>query len=161
MTWYCFISFWLWFNMISTPFIILWPELGSETENKTIYYILWLNEFIWLVDIVRKPFDKPKKSRATDVYENAIQPKPRKVAATSTIDCMTPDKPERPSASSPAEAITSNIATDNTGMPTPSPTKKACISPETKVKSKFGLVEELFGQEYTDIPTKALDRLIM
>jgi len=58
--------------MISTPFIILWPELGSETENKTIYYILWLNEFIWLVDIVRKPFDKPKKSRATDVYENAI-----------------------------------------------------------------------------------------
>ena len=74
---------------------------------------------------------------------------------------MTPDKPERPSASSPAKAVTSNIATDNTGMPTLSPTKKARISPETKVKSKFGLVEELFGKGYTDIPSEALDILIM
>ena len=46
-------------------------------------------------------------------------------------------------------------------MPTPSPTKKARVSPGTKVKSKFGLVEELFGQEYAEILTEALDRLIM
>jgi hypothetical protein len=96
-----------------------------------------------------------------DVYEKAIQPKPKKVSATSTINCKTPDKPERPIASSPAKAVTSNIATDNTGMPTPSPTKKARISPETKVKSKFGLVEELFGKGYTEIPSEALDRLII
>lgn len=72
MIWYSCISFWLWFNMISSPFIILWPELGSEQENKNLYYILWLNELVWLLDIVRKIFDKPKKSRANDIYENAM-----------------------------------------------------------------------------------------
>ena len=72
MIWYSFISFWLWFNMITTPFIILWPELGSEELNKNLYYVLWLNELVWLLDIVRKIFDKPKKSRATDLYENAM-----------------------------------------------------------------------------------------
>ena len=96
-----------------------------------------------------------------DVCKNAIQPKPKKVAVASTINCETPEKPERPSASSPTKAVTSNITTDNTGMPTPSPTKKARISPATKVKSKFGLVEELFGKGYTDIPSEVLDRLIM
>ena len=72
MLWYSVISFWLWFNMITTPFLILWPELSSETENKTMYYVLWLNELIWLLDILRKTFDKPKKSRASDLYENAM-----------------------------------------------------------------------------------------
>ena len=58
--------------MITTPFIILWPELGSEELNRDLYYILWLNELFWSLDIVRKIFDKPKKSRANDLYENAI-----------------------------------------------------------------------------------------
>ena len=72
MIWYSFISIWLWFNMISSPFIIMWPELNSEENHKTLYYYLWFNELVWLLDIVRKPFDKPKKSRAVDVYENAM-----------------------------------------------------------------------------------------
>ena len=102
-----------------------------------------------------------------DVYKKSLQPKSKKVATTSTIDydanttAETPEKPEKPSASSPAKAITTIITTDNTVMPTPSSTKKACVNPGTTVKSKFGLVEELFRQEYADIPTKSLDRLIM
>jgi len=99
-----------------------------------------------------------------DVCKNAIQPKPKKVTATTTIDCNANgcvESPEKPNDSSPAKASTSIITTDNTVMPTPSPTKKAHISPGTNVKSKFGLVEELFGQEYAEIPTEALDRLIM
>lgn len=23
--WYCLMSFWLWFNMVTSPFIMLWP----------------------------------------------------------------------------------------------------------------------------------------
>ena len=67
--WFILISFFLWFNLITTPFIMLWPEIQ---ENRKLYYAFWLNELIWLLDIIRKVFVKPKKSRAKDSYENAI-----------------------------------------------------------------------------------------
>lgn len=63
----------LWFNLVSSPLIILWPEItDQEKEGKTFYYLLWLNELLFLLDIIRKFFDAPKRGRALDVYENAI-----------------------------------------------------------------------------------------
>ena len=64
-------SYNLWFNLVTTPFIILWPEI-QDPDQKTLYYLLWLNEFFWILDILRKFFDKPKKSRSRDIYENAV-----------------------------------------------------------------------------------------
>lgn len=71
--WLCFTSFWQWFNLLTSPFIMLWPEISDKEEHRAFYYTLWLNEFIWILDIARKFFDRPKKSRASDVYENAIK----------------------------------------------------------------------------------------
>ena len=34
--------------------------------------MLWFNELVWILDVVRKFGDKPKKSKARDIYENAI-----------------------------------------------------------------------------------------
>lgn len=70
--WHCIMSFWLWFNLVTSGFILLWPELSSKEEHLYLYYTLWLNELFWLLDMVRKFFDKPKKSRTEDIYENAI-----------------------------------------------------------------------------------------
>lgn len=67
--WFIVISFFLWFNLVTSPFVSLYPELE---ENEKFYYALWLNEFIWILDIIRKIFHKPKKSRARDSYENAL-----------------------------------------------------------------------------------------
>ena len=68
--WHSFVSLWLWFNLITSPFLILWPELQ---DNKNFWYALWFNELVWLLDIIRKFFDKPKKSRAADSYEVAVE----------------------------------------------------------------------------------------
>ena len=51
----------LWFNLLTTPFIILYPEL-EDIQN--LYYMLWFNELVWVLDIIRKFGDKPKKSKA-------------------------------------------------------------------------------------------------
>ena len=68
--WYVFVSFWLWFNLITTPFIILWPDINDQTSS--IYYYLWFNELVWLLDIVRKFFDKPKKNSHIDIYDHVV-----------------------------------------------------------------------------------------
>ena len=68
--WYVFVSFWLWFNLITTPFIILWPDVNDQTSS--IYYYLWFNELVWLLDIVRKFFDKPKKNSHIDIYDHVV-----------------------------------------------------------------------------------------
>ena len=70
--WKCILSISLWFNLVSTPLIILWPEISDNSESKTMYYLLWLNELLFLLDMIRKFFDPPKGSRATDVYEIAV-----------------------------------------------------------------------------------------
>lgn len=51
---------------------MLYPELNSEELNKNLYYLMWLNELFWLLDILRKTFDKPKKGTSTDVYDIAV-----------------------------------------------------------------------------------------
>ena len=70
--WHILGSLFLWFNLISSPFLILWPELNDEKNHRNLYYLLWLNELYWVLDIVRKMFDPPSKSQMTDVYEVAI-----------------------------------------------------------------------------------------
>lgn len=62
--WYCLMSFWLWFNMITSPMVMLWPDLSNEFINREVWLALWLNELFWILDGVRKIFDKPKGSRA-------------------------------------------------------------------------------------------------
>ena len=47
--WYVIMSVCLWFTLISTPAIELFPDL-----NKELFYILWLNETFWAMDIARK-----------------------------------------------------------------------------------------------------------
>ena len=67
--WYCIISCFIWFNLVSSPFLILWPELNKD---KYLNKILWVNELIWTLDIFRKFLVKPEKSRETDTYEIAV-----------------------------------------------------------------------------------------
>ena len=64
--WFSIFSLFLWFNLITSPLIMMWPDLNenAEAESKSFYYALWLNEFVFILDIVRKFMDKPKKSRA-------------------------------------------------------------------------------------------------
>lgn len=69
MFWYNVVCIFCWINAVSSPFIILWPELN---DNKTMINLLWLNELIWVLDILRKFIDKPKKSVATDTYEIGV-----------------------------------------------------------------------------------------
>lgn len=54
--WYCIISCFIWFNLVSSPFLILWPELN---EDQYLYKILWANELVWTLDIFRKFLVKP------------------------------------------------------------------------------------------------------
>lgn len=68
MIWYNIVCIFCWINAITSPFIILWPELN---ENNNLINLLWLNELIWILDILRKFVVKPKKSIANDVYEIA------------------------------------------------------------------------------------------
>ena len=70
--WLVLLSVFLWFNLISAPLIILWPEITDQTESKTLYYTLWLNETCFLLDMIRKFFDPPKGSRTNDSYEIAV-----------------------------------------------------------------------------------------
>ena len=70
--WYNFMSFWLWFNMVTTPFVLLWPDLSLETEDYNMWLVLWINELCWFLDMIRKFFDKPPRSLANDTYEVAV-----------------------------------------------------------------------------------------
>ena len=70
MLWHSFVSIWLWFTLITSPFICLYDDFG---DSPTMFYMLWFNELVWILDMLRKFFDKPKKSRARDVYEVAVE----------------------------------------------------------------------------------------
>lgn len=62
--WRLLMSFVHWFNLISTPLLLLWPELFLSPS-----YSLWLNEFCFLLNMVTKCFTKKPKSAATDNYD--------------------------------------------------------------------------------------------
>ena len=69
--WHCIMSLVLWYNLISSPLVILWPELSLEEENKSSWYMLWGNELFWTLDIVRKFFNKRTGRPINDTYELA------------------------------------------------------------------------------------------
>ena len=46
---------------------MLWPDL-----NKDLNMLLWANELVFALDILRKFMVKPKKSLTTDTYEIAV-----------------------------------------------------------------------------------------
>ena len=58
--------------MITTPCVLLWPDLTNVEENKNLWLALWVNEIVWLLEMIRKFFDKPKNSRAADSWEIAL-----------------------------------------------------------------------------------------
>lgn len=62
--WKCFMSFVHWFNLISTPLVLLWNELFPSPS-----YSLWLNEFCYILNMITKCFTKKPKSTATDNYD--------------------------------------------------------------------------------------------
>ena len=66
--WLCIMSFWNWFNLITAPHIMLYPELWPRSS-----IILWLQEICFLFDIVRKSFVAKEKSMTTDFYEIFIE----------------------------------------------------------------------------------------
>ena len=68
--WLVLMSFWLWVNLLSTSWLILWPELREE--NEFIEQALWLNEFFWVMDILRKFFLRRRKHAKGDLFDNAI-----------------------------------------------------------------------------------------
>ena len=47
--WLIIMSVSLWFTLITTPAIMLFPDL-----KKDLFYSLWLNETFWSMDIARK-----------------------------------------------------------------------------------------------------------
>ena len=57
-----------WLNLITTPIVMLWPELFPSPS-----YTLWLIETFFLIDIVRKGFTKKPKSTASDNYEIFVE----------------------------------------------------------------------------------------
>ena len=61
-------SFWNWFNMVTTPFIMLYPELWPRES-----YILWLQEICFFLDIVRKCFVAKEGSITTDSYDIFVE----------------------------------------------------------------------------------------
>ena len=63
----------LWFNMVTTPLILLWPNLSLYEENKNLLLGLWMNEIVWLLEMIRKFFDKQENSRAHDSWEVALE----------------------------------------------------------------------------------------
>ena len=66
--WLCIMSFWNWFNLITTPFIMLYPEIWPRQST-----ILWLQEVCFLFDIVRKCFVAKEKSKAVDFFDIFVE----------------------------------------------------------------------------------------
>ena len=64
-------SLMLWYNLITAPLILLWPELSLEEENKNSWYMLWANELFWTLDMARKFFNKRTGRPINDTYELA------------------------------------------------------------------------------------------
>lgn len=47
--WITCISLSLWFNLLTTPAIMIFPSLKTDLS-----YLLWLNETFWILDIAHK-----------------------------------------------------------------------------------------------------------
>ena len=47
--WFCIMSCILWLTLVSTPAIMIFPDINKDNKN-----YLFLMEFFWFLDIVRK-----------------------------------------------------------------------------------------------------------
>lgn len=63
------VSFFLWFNVFTTPAIMVFPILNEKIGNW-----LWLNELIWFLEIVRKLIfqNVQDDDEGEDVYNLAV-----------------------------------------------------------------------------------------
>ena len=68
LVWKCFMSNVHWFNLISTPLVMLWPELFPLPSIS-----LWLSEFFFLMNIIIKCFTKKPHSMASDNYDIFVE----------------------------------------------------------------------------------------
>ena len=68
LIWLISMSFIHWFNLIVTPFVMLWPQNWPQTMT-----VLWLVEICFLFDIIRKCVVRKPKSYATDFYDIFIE----------------------------------------------------------------------------------------
>lgn len=66
--WLCIMSFFHWINLLFTPIVMLWPELFSSPS-----YSLWLIEFFFLMDVLRKCVIKKQGSFALDTYDIFVE----------------------------------------------------------------------------------------
>ena len=70
--WFCLISICLWFTLITSPLVLIWPDLSLEEKNKGLWFLLWINEVFWTLEMILKFFDKRKSHCADDSYEIAF-----------------------------------------------------------------------------------------
>ena len=68
LVWKCFMSWVHWFNLISTPLVMLWPDLFPSPSIS-----LWLNELFFFLDMVVKCFTKKPGSLASDNYDLVVE----------------------------------------------------------------------------------------
>ncbi len=63
--WIISISLSLWFNLVTTPAIMIFPSLKDDLS-----YLLWLNETCWILDIAHKLL--MRKVPGKDPYDVAV-----------------------------------------------------------------------------------------
>lgn len=95
--WFFLMSVALWFNLATTPSIMVFPELNAYYFN-----FLWLSEFLWLLDIARKLLLQHKPGM--DSFEAAVN----YMKSTLILDVMS-TLPQVASGMNPTFAIFKNI----------------------------------------------------
>lgn len=68
LLWIILMSFVHWLNLLTTPVVMLWPEIFPSPS-----VVLWSIEIMFLIDIFRKCIDKKPKSSAEDAYEIFVE----------------------------------------------------------------------------------------
>jgi len=64
--WFCVLCAFLWFNLVTTPAVMIFPEMTKSLMN-----FLYLNEFVWFLDIVRKLLFQNEAGE--DTYTSAVK----------------------------------------------------------------------------------------
>ena len=57
-----------WLNLVHVPLVMLWNDLFPSPS-----YLLWSIELFFLLDMIRKCFDRKPRSMASDTYEIFVE----------------------------------------------------------------------------------------
>ena len=87
----------LWFNLVSTPAVMVFPGLSTD-----LYFILWFNELCWLLDIARKLLLQQKEGM--DAFTASIE----YMRSTLILDVIA-FLPQAASAMNPDFAVLKNV----------------------------------------------------